>query len=73
MSENPYEVTEIEKQDGKKVDNSIHCISRKDLDTAHRLLLEVIENTPANYINEFTKGDSLFIKFWDQQQFRSLH
>lgn len=69
MSESPSEVKEIEERDAEKVDNAIQCISRRDLDAAHRLLLEVIENTPANYVNEFIEGDSLFVKFWDQQEF----
>jgi len=69
MSKCPPEVREIEVRDAEKVDRAILCISRKYLDIAHRLLLEVIENTPANYVNEFIEGDSLFVKFWDQQEF----
>jgi hypothetical protein len=67
MSNNSQESKEIETRDCEKVNEAIQCIHKRDLDKAHRLLLEVIENTPATYVNEFTEGDTLFVKFWDQQ------
>ena len=69
MSNNSQESKDIETRDSEKVNEAIRCIVKRDLDTAHRLLLEVIENTPTDYVNEFIEGETLFIKFWDKEQF----
>lgn len=69
MSESTNKSKTIETQDAEKVNEAILCVMKKDLETANHLLSEVIVNTPTDYVNEFTKDDIRFIKFWDQQQF----
>lgn len=69
MSDNPQESKVTEIRDHEKVNEAIQHIFKKDLETAHRLLFEVIENTPLNYENEFMEGDRRFIKFWNKSQF----
>jgi tetratricopeptide (TPR) repeat protein len=68
-SENTNDLNGTEARDCEKVDKAIECLMKKDLDTAFRLLSGVIENTPADYVNEFSEGDCYTIKFWDQSSF----
>ncbi len=59
----------VENLDAQKVNTAIDHITSGDMDIAFRLLKEVIVNTPRQYVNEYEKDGTLFIKFWDQHQF----
>lgn len=58
-----------ESADANKVQAAIAAISSGDLDTAEKLLLAVIANTPSAYSNSTEDDDKLSFKFWDQMAF----
>ena len=60
---------EIEVQDARIVDRAIEALHRLDLAECERLLLAVIANTPANYVHDFEKDGSRYVKFWDREEF----
>jgi tetratricopeptide (TPR) repeat protein len=60
----------IAEQDSKKLNAAVETIVSGDFNTARRMLLEVVKNTPADYrfITEHPDG-SLSIEFWNNQAF----
>lgn len=60
---------EREAIDAEWVDAAFEAISAGDLDQAEKLLLAVIANTLANYVNSFAVEHGVAIKFWDQLEF----
>ena len=60
---------ENEEKDAKKVDQAIEMISAGQGPEAHKLLTEVIKNTPEDYDIKIEKYGNFFIRFWDQAEF----
>ncbi len=58
-----------EAADARKVDQAIATLRQGDLQTAERLLREVVANTPPDYVNAFEQDGALVVKFWDQEEF----
>lgn len=65
----PNQETNTETADAQKVDQAIATLRQGDLRTAERLLREVIANTPPNYVNAYDQDGTLYVKFWDQEEF----
>jgi hypothetical protein len=62
--------SENEHRDAEQVDRALAAVAAGDLAAAEGLLLGVIANTPAEYVNSSEDPDgTLIIKFWDQQAF----
>ena len=59
----------MEAADAQKVNEAIDALMKGDLRTAEHLLLEVIARTPPNYTNAYEQDGTLFVKFWDQEEF----
>ena len=55
--------------DVKKVDKAISALASGDINTAEKLLMAVIENTPSNYTNVVEDEDTIWIKSWDLENF----
>ena len=67
----PMGTTDTEARDGELVNQALQLRQEGESARARGLLEEVISRTPDNYINEFEEDDTLYIKFWDQQDFLS--
>lgn len=61
--------SKTEKKDAEKVDRALMLIKNKDIFKARRLLNEVALNTPREYVYSFEENGSLYIKFWDFDEF----
>jgi tetratricopeptide (TPR) repeat protein len=69
--EKPTNATDAEVRDAELVDEAVQLMQEGESARALGLLEEVISRTPDNYVNQFEEDDTLYIKFWDQQDFLS--
>ena len=63
------DLKEVEQHDAERVDQAIKHIEDGDVSLAYQLLSDVVPRAPASYTYQYEKGDTLFVKFWDNQEF----
>ncbi len=61
--------TDIENNDAEKFRNALRAMAQNDFSRARCLLQEVVLNTPENYIYSYEEGDTLFVRFWTEDEF----
>jgi predicted Zn-dependent protease len=62
--------TDIENNDAEKLRNALRAMAQNDFSRARCLLQEVVLNTPKNYIYSYEEGDTLFVRFWTEDELR---
>ena len=63
------DLKEVEQHDAERVDQAIKHIEDGDVSLAYQLLSDVVTRVPASYTYQYEKGDTQFVKFWDNQEF----
>jgi tetratricopeptide (TPR) repeat protein len=58
-----------EQRDAEKVDAARQALSSGDLERAEALLTGAAQNAPDNYEYQYEENNTLFIKFWEQEEF----
>ncbi|MBT4296676.1 MAG: hypothetical protein HOD43_12825 [Candidatus Marinimicrobia bacterium] len=61
--------TEIEKADAMKVDQALNHLNERDIPAAEALLRDVCSRCPDEYVYEYTRKESRYIKFWSVMEF----
>ena len=59
----------IEVLDAEKVGKAQVYLVNGDVQSARRLLEEVVANAPEEYVYQHHDGDTRFLKFWDKEEF----
>ena len=65
-------ISDYEEADAYKVDEAAKLsfnLTKKNIDSAFRILCSVIQNTPENYVFRFVQGNTLYVKFWSKLEF----
>jgi tetratricopeptide (TPR) repeat protein len=69
MANNNSTEDRVEAEDAERVNRAIGALKAGDTETAASLLLNVAQRSPKEYIYQYEKDGSCFIKFWDNHEF----
>lgn len=59
----------VEAKDAERVNTALRALQTGDPQKTRSLLLKVVENSPDQYVYQFERDGTLFIKFWDKEEF----
>ena len=69
MSDAQNYCPDLEPADAEKVNRAARAIQTGDAEGAEGLLMEVVRNCPREYVYEYKENGTLFVKFWDRDEF----
>jgi tetratricopeptide (TPR) repeat protein len=69
MTTNTSTEDAVEAEDAERVNTAMAALQAGDTRAAESLLLNVVQRSPSNYIYQYEKDGTCFIKFWDNHEF----